>query len=364
MKQSPYSGLTPEQVDELNRLLSMTSIAGNAKGTIIGGTLADLVNQQNQPAPEPKMPENYIQSSSGRVTDLGPSARSGMSGGVEPDYNQRVNVEGYNQVFRVKGDPYRLVTDTGQIIPLQRPTIEDEMKDLALRGQRAKVTAMERELAQPVGGDAEKAAAEAKAKSQVPGTMEYERIQKTNRLEKAEQSAWKGAVQQSEDITDYVDKVIGEGKYQDKGSKLGMGTTGLIGQITSNIGGMPARDLKGDIDRIKANLGFKELQEMRKNSPTGGALGQVAVRELEFLQSVEGALDQAQSQDQLASMLKDIKASTQRLRQDLIDNPPAGVKPDKPAKPSKDEWIAAARQANPNRSGAELEAFYMKKYGR
>tara|TARA_R110002012_G_scaffold176327_1_gene341191 strand:+ start:239 stop:1660 length:1422 start_codon:yes stop_codon:yes gene_type:complete len=80
-------------------------------------------------------------------------------------------------------------------------------------------------------------------------------------------------------------------------------TTGFIGQITENIGGTPANNLKALLDPIKANIGFDRLQRMRTESPTGGALGQVAVRELEFLQAVFGSLEQSQNSGQLQENL-------------------------------------------------------------
>ena len=51
-----------------------------------------------------------------------------------------------------------------------------------------------------------------------------------------------------------------------------------------------AKDYAQRLDTLKANIGFGELQKMRDNSPTGGALGQVTERELGFLQSVLGAI--------------------------------------------------------------------------
>jgi len=125
-------------------------------------------------------------------------------------------------------------------------------------------------------------------------------------------------------MDDYVDRILGEGQYKDKGSKLGFFATGLPGQVLENFGGTDARNLRGDLDRIKANIGFDELNKMRRESPTGGALGQVTERELQFLQSVQGSLDQAQSPEQLEKMLWDVKLSTQRLKQDLKANPPKG----------------------------------------
>jgi hypothetical protein len=67
-----------------------------------------------------------------------------------------------------------------------------------------------------------------------------------------------------------------------------------------------ARALRNDLKEIKSRLGFDNLQEMRDNSPTGGALGQVSEMENELLQAVEGTLDQAQS-EQLETNLNIIK---------------------------------------------------------
>lgn len=89
------------------------------------------------------------------------------------------------------------------------------------------------------------------------------------------------------------------GKVRDAIGKAGVTTTGPMGAIGSRIPGTGAYNLKTTLDTIKANIGFAELQAMREASPTGGALGQVAIQELNALQSVLGSLDQAQSQDEL-----------------------------------------------------------------
>jgi hypothetical protein len=57
---------------------------------------------------------------------------------------------------------------------------------------------------------------------------------------------------------------------------------------------------------LKANLGFDRLQQMREASPTGGALGQVAVQELEALQASVGSLEVGQSQSELKRNLDKI----------------------------------------------------------
>jgi len=55
---------------------------------------------------------------------------------------------------------------------------------------------------------------------------------------------------------------------------------------------------------IKANVGFDNLQNMRENSPTGGALGAVTEKEIAFLQAMQGSLEQAQTPADLAANLK------------------------------------------------------------
>lgn len=95
-------------------------------------------------------------------------------------------------------------------------------------------------------------------------------------------------------------------------------STGLGAQVLSGIGGTQAYDLAATLDTVKANLGFDELQQMRDNSPTGGALGQVAVQEIQYLQSVLANVQQAQSKEQLVKNLDSIleakRLSNERIR--------------------------------------------------
>lgn len=95
-------------------------------------------------------------------------------------------------------------------------------------------------------------------------------------------------------------------------------STGLGAQVLSGVGGTQAYDLAATLDTVKANLGFDELQEMRNNSPTGGALGQVAVQEIQYLQSVLASVQQAQSKEQLVKNLDLIleakRQSNERIR--------------------------------------------------
>jgi hypothetical protein len=91
-------------------------------------------------------------------------------------------------------------------------------------------------------------------------------------------------------------------------------TTGF-GSVTTYIPGTPGANLRATIETIKANLGFDRLQQMRDASPTGGALGQVAVKELDALQASVSSLDLNQSPDRLRNNLEQIKTHYSRWRQ-------------------------------------------------
>jgi len=86
---------------------------------------------------------------------------------------------------------------------------------------------------------------------------------------------------------------------------VGYMSAGLAGGL--NIPGTQGRNLEEALKTVKANLGFDRLQQMRDASKTGGALGQVAVKELEALQASIASLDRGQSPDVLKRNLEDIK---------------------------------------------------------
>lgn len=91
-------------------------------------------------------------------------------------------------------------------------------------------------------------------------------------------------------------------------------SAGFLGKKLSDIPGTDAFDLVKQVDTIKANLGFQALQEMRNNSPTGGALGQVAVQELNMLQSTVSSLDTGQGIEQLKENLSAVRVHMENWR--------------------------------------------------
>ncbi len=119
----------------------------------------------------------------------------------------------------------------------------------------------------------------------------------------------KGAIQKSDIVIGKVNEAL---------QLVSPATTGLVGDIRSTtlgrVTGSGAFDLEKTIDTIKANLGFSELQAMREASPTGGALGQVAVQELTMLQSTVASLDKGQDAKIVRKNLEQVKKHFENWR--------------------------------------------------
>lgn len=127
---------------------------------------------------------------------------------------------------------------------------------------------------------------------------------------------------------------------------VGYSTSGL-GAGFANIPGSPARDLQAKLDTVKANLGFDRLQQMREMSPTGGALGAVAVQELIALQSTVASLDQKQSPSELKKSLEKIEKHYNKWLETVNGDAAPTVNNPMPASPQ-DQQAMEWANANPN----------------
>lgn len=76
--------------------------------------------------------------------------------------------------------------------------------------------------------------------------------------------------------------------------------------IGSYIPGTGARDISGYNDTIKANTAFKTLQQMRSESPTGGAVGNVSDADMKLLASTIASLDMARSTEKYQESLQNV----------------------------------------------------------
>lgn len=93
--------------------------------------------------------------------------------------------------------------------------------------------------------------------------------------------------------------------------------TAGVGAWSKIIPASPAKNLAAKLDTIRANVGFDKLSEMRADSPTGGALGQVSEFENKLLQSVLGSLEQDQSPAQLRDNLMKVKQAMESAKNNL-----------------------------------------------
>ena len=74
-----------------------------------------------------------------------------------------------------------------------------------------------------------------------------------------------------------------------------------------------ASDIRALIKNIEADVAFKTLADMRRNSPTGGALGAISDRELALLAAAEGSINPSLSWPIFKRNLKDISDARKEL---------------------------------------------------
>ena len=122
------------------------------------------------------------------------------------------------------------------------------------------------------------------------------------------------ALSRKSDQIRMLDESIDKAKEQS-----GWWTTGVMSQALDWMGGTPQHDLSNTLESIKANIGFDKLQQLREESPTGGALGQVSDRENTLLQAVWGSVKQSQTEKQLDENLDKLKAQVHESWKRIAD---------------------------------------------
>lgn len=182
-------------------------------------------------------------------------------------------------VLREEGAMTRHGTPSGSAVLGSETTIRGQnlSADTTRRGQDiAERTAIR-------GQDLQQASRDAKA-------AESEQARQKARQQAIASS--QGTLTEIDKALDLVDKTLGGGFTRSQ---------------TSKVPGSDAYTLRQTIGTIRANIGFDRLQAMRDASPTGGALGQVAIQELEALQNSIAALDVGLPDDVLKANLEKVK---------------------------------------------------------
>jgi soluble lytic murein transglycosylase-like protein len=103
------------------------------------------------------------------------------------------------------------------------------------------------------------------------------------------------------------------------------GLNSIIGNIQGNIPetvlslySQDAADALADYNTLLTTAGFQELQAMRDASPTGGALGQVAVEENRMLQKSAFASSRTQAEAKFKQAVKDYISRMERSRNRVV----------------------------------------------
>jgi len=149
-------------------------------------------------------------------------------------------------------------------------------------------------------------------KDPVTGATQMRLIPGSPAAKAAEEEA-KGKVTKGNLVVDEIDRA------QEVLTGGGWNPTGM-GSLLAPIPGTNAQKLAQNLATIKANIGFAALTQMRKESPTGAALGNVTVQEVERLEKIAGSLEQSQDAGELSDNLNRLWNATQ----DVIHGPGAG----------------------------------------
>ncbi len=105
------------------------------------------------------------------------------------------------------------------------------------------------------------------------------------------------------------------GVAQEAGRQVGAGTTGFFSPLKW-IGGTTAADLAGNLETIKSDAFVANITEMRQNSPTGGAVGNVSDKDLEMLQSLQTSFRQNLKPTTLRNNLKKYREIRDKVSRD------------------------------------------------
>lgn len=170
-----------------------------------------------------------------------------------------------------------------------------------------------------------------------------------------------GSVARAEAEKEAAKKLSGNLVMQDIDRAMGMAdgwTTGPGGALLQNTPGSSAHDMQQLLQGVKANVGFDRLQQMRSQSPTGGALGQVSEQENRLLQSTMGSLEQSQTKAQflenlgrLKSIYVDIVHGTPTQRAEMVRQGKLTEAENAAIEAMKTARIPAAQQGAPPKAG-------------
>lgn len=286
---------------------SMYGVTPPDGGPALGTAVMDDQGNIAPPAPQ-QQPMQVAQAAGGQPGPVSISqVWSVMSDPYATPVQKQVAGMMFKQRFEQMDPKYQLeMRKLAQDVENGKPEAQVELKRrLAEMEQGYEIAKEQRQQASPQAM-ADLARTEAQTQAALSGVEKDQREQQA--LQEKQAAAMTQAKAKSMLMTQEIDRAVG---LIDNGGSIA-GTTGF-GSLAAGIPGTDARSLSGMLDTIKANIGFKELNDMRAASPTGGALGNVTEKELAFLQAVAGKLDQGGNAQVLKDNLNRLRNAAQRV---------------------------------------------------
>ena len=136
-------------------------------------------------------------------------------------------------------------------------------------------------------------------------------------------------------------------------AEVGWGTTGQLSGATRRIPvvGQDAEDMAAAIESLESSISLENLNQMRQNSPTGGALGNVSDRQSAMLGTAFGSLKQSQSREQFLYNL----ARVENTLNDIVHGEGNG--------PQRHDMAALRRQYFDGGGASDRDSDLLRKYG-
>ena len=243
-----------------------------------------------------------------KPTDFGRTLIAAGYAEGSPEYTRLMRQKANLDATRAPTEAGGLPADARTVnwLMTQPQNVQEMYLQMFGKGQMTPYQAANLEIAQ---GKEARTAAEAETKQQTAA--------------RAAEATAAGAEESARIVTDAITKA----------KELVSPTSTGFGSLLSGIPTSDARALEGQLNVVKANLGFDRLRQMREESKTGGALGSIAVKELERLEAAVATLDTGLKGQQLINALDAVSthynnwlAERQKLAK-KADGAPAGGAP-------------------------------------
>lgn len=137
--------------------------------------------------------------------------------------------------------------------------------------------------------------------------LQIEQMRQEGKKEAAETKKYDGFVKAERAAESLIDNAsVVTRRLESVKARINNKTAGLAGAALSKIWSTEAEAIALELDSIGANIAFDKLSEMRSNSPTGGALGNVSNYEGQQLRDSVAALKNTQNPAQLRNNIDQV----------------------------------------------------------